>query len=204
MPPEWATGYVPLPKKKPYEQPRDPKDEAEAFHLDAGFVHWAYALTKEVKLDDTALMQKRRADYVGFPNAQRPPFVLLGDNLTSMTYWHGKLMNEWANAWTSYYTDGRGHYVTTAMEDTGTAQALTWLTRAGRADVRRLLVLRTASNFDMQWPGATAAESLFGGKIPHFSAYISSLEAAHRVGSVVVHELVNGWSRYEQDVPGEK
>ena len=76
-----------------------------------------------------------------------------------------------------------------------------WLARAGKVDARRLLVLRTASNFDMQWPGATAEESLFGKKL---SAYIPSLEAAHRVGSVVVHELVRDWARYERELPHGK
>ena len=89
-------------------------------------------------------MQKRRAPYVDTPNAQRPPFVLKGDNLAAMTYWHGRLLNQWANKWVSYHTNGAGNYVTTAMEDTGTAQALTWLARAGRVDrlgqTRRVVV----------------------------------------------------------------
>jgi purine nucleoside permease len=204
MPADWPTGYVPLDRKKPYELPRDTNDTGQVFHLDPGLVNWAFALTKDVKLEDTMLIRKRREDFVGFPNAQRPPFVLKGDNLTTSTYWHGKLLNAWADAWVKYYTDGRGNYATTAMEDTGTAQALTWLTRAGKADVRRLLVLRTASNFDMQWPGGTAEESLFGEKLSHYSSYIPSLEAAHRVGSVVVHELVNGWKQYEDNPPQSK
>ena len=61
-------------------------------------------------------------------------------------------------------------------------------------------MLRTASNYDMQWPGATAAESLGGEKLGVYSAYIPSLEAAHAVGSRVVHALVDGWDRYG-DVP---
>ena len=198
MPADWPTGYVPFDRKKPYEQPRNTADNGQAFHLDAGLVNWAYERTKAIALKDTPEMQQRRELYKGFPNAQRPPFVLKGDNLASMTFWHGKLLNAWANEWVSYHTDGQAHYTTTAMEDTGTAQALTWLTRAGRADVRRLLVLRTASNFDMQWPGGTAEESLFGKKL---SAFIPSLEAAHRVGSVVVHELVNDWTKYEKEIP---
>jgi purine nucleoside permease len=83
------------------------------------------------------------------------------------------------------------------MEDTGTLRALTNLTRAGRADVNRVLLLRTASNHDMPPPGVTAAESLAGEKIGHYSAYLPSLEAAHAVGSRVVHALVGGWSVYE-------
>ena len=65
----------------------------------------------------------------------------------------------------------------------------------------RALVLRTASNFDSQPPDLTAAESMAGEKIGHYSAYIPSLEAAHRVGSKVVHELVAGWAKYENEIP---
>jgi purine nucleoside permease len=81
-------------------------------------------------------------------------------------------------------------------------QSLTFLARAKRVDVRRVLVLRTASNFDMQAPGGDAAESLSGEKLgPGYSAYLPSLEAAHRVGSVVVRELVQHWARYEKAMP---
>jgi purine nucleoside permease len=94
--------------------------------------------------------------------------------------------------------------VTTAMEDTGTLQSLTWLAKAGKVDVNRVLVLRTASNFDMQWPGGDAAESLSGEKLESgYSAYIPALEAAHKVGSKVVHELVSGWAKYENEIPGK-
>jgi len=78
----------------------------------------------------------------------------------------------------------------TAMEDTGTLQSLTWLARAGRVDVRRVLVLRTVSNFDQQEEGMTAAESLFGEKLGSYSAYGPALESAYRVGSTVV---TNSW-----------
>jgi len=200
IPPDWSTGYIPLRHKKPYELPVT-RDNGEAYRLNAGLVSWAYALTKDTPLDDSEPMRLRRAGYTGFPHAQRPPFVLRGDNLAAMTYWHGARMNQWANDWVAYYSEGTGNYVTTAMEDTGTMQALTWLERAGKVDTQRVLVLRTASNFDMQWPGGTAAESLAGEKLGGYSAYLPSLEAAHRVGSRVVHELVGGWERYEKEIP---
>ena len=200
-PKDWATGYVPLRRNKPYELPRDTEDSSQVFHLDAGLVNWAYELTKNVKLPDTEGMAKRRAEFTGSPNAQRAPWVMKGDTLSSETFWHGALLNQWANEWVKYHTDGKGSYVTTAMEDTGTLQALTWLARAGKVDVRRALVLRTASNFDGPSPGMTAAESLFGEKLTAYSAYIPSLESAHRVGSVVVHELVKGWEHYEKELP---
>jgi len=168
-------------------------------------VEWAYQLTKNVTLADTEPMQKRQALRRGISKAQRPPVVMKGDTLSSMTYWHGKLLNQWANEWVKYFSDGAGNYVTTAMEDTGTLRSLTLLDRAKRVDVKRVLVLRTASNFDMQAPGGDAAESLSGEKLgPGYSAYLPSLEAAHAVGSVVVHELVKNWATYEKTPPTAK
>jgi purine nucleoside permease len=164
-------------------------------------VDWAYRLTRDVKLDDTEAMRARREQFDS-PNARRPPFVLKGDTLSSMTFWHGKLMSEWANDWVRYHTGGQGNYVTTAMEDTGTLQALTFLSHAGRADLDRVLILRTASNFDQQRPGISAAESLAETKIGQYSAYLPALEAAWRVGRVVVEEIADHWDRYRQHVPG--
>jgi hypothetical protein len=34
-----------------------------------------------------------------------------------------------------------------------------------------------------------------------YSAFLPSLESAHRVGSKVLHELVNGWDRYRTTPP---
>lgn len=202
MPSDWPTGYLPLRKKAPYEMPMDP-DEGMVFRLNPALVDWAFELTKDTALADTAPMQRRRALYEGFPNAQRPPLVLRGDNLSTSTYWHGVHLNAWANGWVNYFTGGAGNYVTTAMEDSGTLHALAGLGKAGRADPSRVLVLRTASNFDMQWPGGDAAESLSGEKLgAGYSAYLPSLEAAHRVGSRVVHALLDDWERFERTPPG--
>jgi purine nucleoside permease len=200
IPSDWKTGYVPLRKSKPYELPRRVADEGECYHLNPALVDWAYQLTKDVKLEDTEAMRKRRAQFDS-PMARRPPFVLKGDTLSSMTFWHGKLMNQWANDWVKYHTGGKGNYVTTAMEDTGTLQALTFLGKAGRVDRNRVLVLRTASNFDQQRPGITAAESLAETKIGQYSAYLPSLEAAWRVGRAVVAELAGHWERYRDRIP---
>ena len=200
IPPDWKTGYVPLRKSKPYELPRREPDEGECYRLNPALVDWAYQLTKSVKLDDSDAMRKRRAQFDS-PMARRPPFVLKGDTLSSMTFWHGRLMNQWANDWVKYHTGGKGNYVTTAMEDTGTLQALTFLDKAGRVDRNRVLVLRTASNFDQQRPGISAAESLAETKIGQYGAYMPALEAAWRVGRTVVTELTGHWDRYRERMP---
>ena len=201
IPADWKTGFVPLRKSKPYEMPLSQPNEGEAYHLDAGLVEWAYQLTKAVPLPDTEGIRERRMEFAG-ENAQRPPFVLKGDTLSAGTFWHGRLMSQWANDWVAYHTGGQGNYVTCAMEDTGTLQSLTFLAKAGRVDVRRVLVLRAASNFDQQRKGITAAESLGETKIGKYSAYLPSLESAFRVGRVVVDELAGKWGTYRDHMPG--
>lgn len=203
MPADWPTGYFARGRKHPYERPH-PKPTGEVFHLNGALRNWAFELTREVPLPDSEALQKRRAAYVGYPNAQKPPFVLKGDNLAGMTYWHGKLLNDWANEWTKYWSDDQGEFVSSAMEDTGTAQALSYLTPTGKADVSRLMVLRTASNYTMQPPGVTAAESLLsehGGE--GYSGLAASVEGAYRVGSKVVDEIVAHWDRYRATIPGQ-
>lgn len=203
LPPGWDTGYVPLGKTKPYETPLDvtsPRAD-QVYELNPALLHWAFALTKDVPLEENEKLAKIRARYTAWPNAQRPAFVLIGSNLAASTYWHGEILNRWANEWTRYYTQGRGNFVTTAMEDSGVLRALENLTRAGKADRNRALVLRTASNFDLPPPGKSAAASLAGDTIDGYSAYLPSLEAAHRVGSRVVHALVDGWKEFEKTPP---
>jgi purine nucleoside permease len=197
----WPTGYTPLRRAEPYAQPVPEDDEGVVYHLDPGLVGWAYRLTKDVELADADALRRLRQRYVGHPKAQEPPKVIRGDNLAAMTFWHGRLLNDWANGWTAYWTRGRGDFVTTAMEDSGTLQALTWLGKAGRVDPGRVLVLRTASNYSMQHAGITAAESLSGEKKGGYSAYLPSLEAAYRVGGRVVEELTANWQRYAEEPP---
>ncbi|HEY0796558.1 MAG TPA: purine nucleoside permease [Acidisarcina sp.] len=202
IPAGWRTGFIPLRKSLPYEQPLVP-DEGQTYHLDRALVDWAYQLTKNIPLGDTETIRERRMNYEQ-AMAQRPPFVMKGDELSSSTFWHGKLMDEWANSWVSYYSGGAGRFVTTAMEDTGTLQSLTFLAKAGRIDLHRVLVLRTVSNYDQPRPGLSAAEGLSEQKIGKYGAYIPSLESAYAVGHAVVETLVQHWSTYKDRLPGEK
>jgi purine nucleoside permease len=86
--------------------------------------------------------------------------------------------------------------------DTGALQALTWLNNDGRADVRRVPVLRAASNYSMQYPGETASQSLTHENAGGYSAYIPALIAAYRVGGTVAHELADHWDKYADHFPG--
>jgi purine nucleoside permease len=163
-------------------------------------VEWAYQQTKAVKLEDSPELAANREHFDG-KNARRPPFVLKGDTLSASTFWHGKLLDQWANRWVSYQTNSQGNFVTSAMEDTGILQSLSFLKHAGRVDLDRVMVLRAVSNFDQPPIGLTAAESLGANSTRRYTAYLPALEAVYRVGNVVVSEIVTNWNRYQDHIP---
>jgi purine nucleoside permease len=199
IPPDWTTGYLPLRKKLPFEEPAAPVD-GQVYALNAGLAQWAFALTRGIALDDSDKLKKIRSNFDGAA-AARPPFVAMGDEISSSTYWHGKLLDAWAAKWVPYFTGGKGIFATTAMEDTGTLQSIQFLAHAGRVDANRVLVLRAVSNFDQQPRGLSAAESLARQRIGAYAAYLPALEADYRVGHAVVSELLGHWGTYEATIP---
>jgi purine nucleoside permease len=199
IPADWPTGYFARGTRKPYD-PKKPEPTGEMLRLNPALTEWAYQLSRNTKLDDNSILKDTRAKFVGYPNAQKPPFVLKGDQLAAMTFWHGKILNEWADRWVNYWSDGKGNFVTSAMEDTGTFQAITYLHPTGKVNKDRVMVLRTASNYTMPPPGMGAAEHLLK-ENDGYAGLEASVEAAYRVGSVVVDEIVNKWPAYKNRTP---
>lgn len=179
LPKGTATGVVPLTAGR-----------GLAFQLDAKLVNWAVDLTKGIQLPDTDNLKNARKGFEKFPNAQKPPFVLKGDTMSGGRFWHGEMMNDWANGFMKELTGNKGEFVTTAMEDSGTVEAISRLAKLGKADLKRVLVLRTASNYTTPRAGVSSLDSILPHKPGSYSGYLESLDAAHRVGSVVVHELL--------------
>jgi purine nucleoside permease len=202
IPSDWSTGYLPLRKTRPFEPPAVP-NENQVFAVNPGLAEWAFNLTRSIQLADSDKLKEVRSHFDGAP-AQNPPQVGMGDEISSSTYWHGKLFDAWATEWTKYFTNGQGQFTTCAMEDTGTLLSLKFLANAGRVDWQRILVLRTVSNFDQQPRGMSAADSLAHQRIGSYSAYLPSLEAAYTVGHAVVNELLTNWKKYQTASIGSK
>jgi purine nucleoside permease len=199
-PADWPYGIMIFGSTHPDQKPgpRDWSQKPMAFQLNPGLVAWAYGLSKDVALSDTPELSQYRATYVGYPNAQREPFVLIGDTLGTARYWHGPTLNRWAEKWCELYTDGKAAFVMTECEDQSIAYALMLLGRAQRVDPRRYLVLRTASNYSQPPPGKTVVESLLSGEA---GGTTLAAESAYRVGSPIVHSLVRHWDTYESELP---
>jgi len=201
VPPDWPTGRIPLGRTRPYQAPAPNDDDGAIFPLDTGLRDWAFGLTQHVKLPDSPNLQAIRAPYVSDPQAEQPPRVITGDEATGQTFWNGRLMNQYAERWTAYWTGGKGRFVMTAMEDSGVVRAVQTLQKMGRADAGRVLVLRTGSNYSAPPPGVSAAASL-AKEDAALSAMSAALDAAYAVGRPVVDQLSGHWDLYRDRIPG--
>jgi len=199
IPEDWPYGYLALGAKKPDTLDDGWQVEQVKFKLNESLVDWAYALTKDYPLPENEAIREFREIYSGYPNALKPPFVLVGDSLASSTYWHGFALNKWANNWVDLHTGGEGNFVMSNMEDSGTATALQRVAETGRVDFNRLLVLRTASNFSTPPPGKDVAWSLTA---EYPANGLPALEAAYAVASTVAEALIAGWETYAEEIPG--
>ncbi len=202
IPADWPDGRIPWDKETPFDSAGP--NIGQFYHLDPGLVRWAYSLTRATPIPDTRGMRDFRSGFTGLPNAQRPPFVLIGDNLCSATYWQGTLATRWARRWVKLYTKGKGEFTTSSCEDSGFLQAIAFLGNAGKVDPRRVLVLRAASDYCVPKPGVTSAESLRYGTKQAYMAENEAFESAYAVGSVVVREWVRDWDSYRDHIPSAR
>lgn len=194
IPETWPYGLIPLGATDPVLPGESIGQgwsvDTVSFALNESLVNWVYQATKDVPLVQSESAQTLANLYEGFPRAQELPQVRIGETLASSTYWHGARLNEWANDWVQVQSDLEKNFMTTNMEDSGTLAAIRRLDHVGRADIDRVLVLRTVSNFTMPPPGRTAAWSATS---PYPDAGAQALEAAYRVGSQALDELLKIW-----------
>ncbi|WP_237442469.1 purine nucleoside permease [Saccharibacter sp. 17.LH.SD] len=205
IPSSWSDGFTPVQGSTPDERPRPPIHSIAGdmlFTLKPSLVQWAYRLTQNVILPDNQKLIMMRQPYKNFPHALDRAHVIMGDTLSTEIFWVGARMNDWAERWVRYWTDGQGRMATTAEEDVALCQALTLQGKSGRVDPQRILILRTASNFDMPPPGRQPASMLVDEEHEeNFAGLYASTDSAYRVASPVVKELATHWGYYETHVP---
>jgi purine nucleoside permease len=169
------------------------------YTLNPKLTAWAFAQTRDLKIADDSTAADFRAAYTGFPNAQKPPFVMIGTSFASDYYWHGAIMTQFARDWVRLQTGGKGTFAMTEMEDSGFMNAITRLDRMHRVDTQRVMILRTASNYTEQHAGETAIESI---QTPYGGMRIA-LESAYLCGSTVLHAILAHWDTTYAKIPGE-
>ena len=184
MPTDWPTGYLPLRRKTPYEQPAEPLP-GQVFELNAGLAGWAFDLTRDTPLEDSDHLKEIRAAFDGAARAA-PSFRHHGRRgfVVHLLAWQAaRRMGQRMDALlhrrqrhVRHHSDGRhGH-----------ARVHAFLANAGRIDSIECWCFGQCHNFDQQPRGLNAAESLARQRIGAYGAYLPSLEAAYRIGHVVV------------------
>jgi purine nucleoside permease len=201
MPAEWPYGWFPVGAHAPDPPtvPAAPWTRTNLYILNPKLAQWAFLQTRSLKLVDDPAVAAFRAEYKGFAEAQKPPFVLMGDTFASDYYWHGAVMTQFARDWVRLYTAGKGRFATTEMEDSGFMGALERLAAMQRVDPQRVMVLRSGSNYSEPRPGHTAVESVTA---PYIGTRVA-LESAWLCGSTVLHQILADWNVTRSKIPGD-
>ena len=194
-PGDWPWGLYAFGAKKPGVKGRADDFSAMVWRLDPGLTGWAYQLTRDKALPDSPALAKARGSFRSEPASQGPPRVFVGASLGSVRFWHGERRTRWAREWVKTWTDGRGALAMSDGEDQAVLDTLALFAKEGRVDIRRVLVLRTASNYSREGDGQVQAVEFADGGLA------AGVEAAWRVGSPVVRALVAGWPTYADTIP---
>jgi purine nucleoside permease len=197
MPADWPYGYFGIGTKAPTEKP--PLDyRTEVFQVSEPLLQKAFALSKDVTLDDADDAKAFRAHYTYSP-ADEPPKVIQCDTMAGDTWYAGTLLGQRARDWTKILTDGAGVYCTTQQEDNATYEVLKRGTVARRVDVARLAVLRTGSDFDRPYDGQTSVDGLvnYGAQ----GGFLPAISNLYRAGGPLVAEIVAHWDQWRDGVP---
>ena len=208
VPKGWPYGLFPIGTDGPNMLPEDRShsggwngaklEYTMVYPLNKKLARWAYQVSRDVPLADSPGLKAWREKYTGFPLAQLPPRVMMGDTLGTVRYWHGQKRTEWARDWVRLWTRGKGTFATTSMEQQDYAGTLARMASKGLVDQNRVMMLRSASNYCMPPPSLGVASTIGDESMGTDAA----LEAAYRAGSAVVHELLRNWPKYEKVTPG--
>jgi len=198
IPDNFTTGYVPLGSTSPGEYPQSIYG-TEVFEVNDALRQLAIGFAKTAKLNDSTDAVAYRANYAT-TNAYIPgsdaPSVVGCDVATSDVYFSGTLLSEAFENTTKLYTNGSGVYCTTAQEDNATLEALLRGAISNLTDFSRIIVMRTASDFDRPYAGEADTFNLFYANQGGFEPAINNIYLA---GIKVVEGILTEWDSTFKD-----
>ncbi|EED13685.1 purine nucleoside permease, putative [Talaromyces stipitatus ATCC 10500] len=195
IPSNWSTGYWAQGSYGPNQYPESIYG-TEVFEVNVNLRSKAVAFARKGNLTDSAQAASYRAQYLQgegvniYQAGAKPPSVVECDVATSDVYYTGNLLSEAFDNTTRIFTNGTGTYCSTAQEDNATLEVLTRAALHKKVDFARIIVMRTASDFDRPYPGEDAAYHILYANQDGFEIAIQNI---YRAGVHVVQGILNEW-----------
>ncbi|KAF9531970.1 purine nucleoside permease [Crepidotus variabilis] len=201
LPANFTTGYVPLGVTSPDQYPKSIYG-TEVFEVNSALRDIAIAYAKTAALNDSADAIAYRANYMKdgiYAAGAASPGVYACDVATSDVYFSGRLLGEAFSNYTRLMTNGTGVYCTTAQEDNATLEALLRAAVSGFVDFSRIIVMRTASDYDRQFPGEQAHFNLF---YANQGSFLPAVKNLYLAGIKVVDGILSEWdNKFAKGIP---
>lgn len=193
MPSNFSTGYVPQGATSPWVYPQIIYG-TEVFEVNDDLRHMAIAFAKKATLNDSDAAIAYRANYrttSAYSAGAGKPSVVACDVATSDVYYSGTLLSEAFENTTTLFTNGTGVYCTTAQEDNATLEVLVRAAAVKLVDFSRIIVMRTASDFDRPYAGEAAIVNLIADQ----GGFEPAIQNIYLAGVQVVEGILNGWGK---------
>ena len=192
IPSNFTTGYFPQGSTSPTQYPQSIYG-TEVFEVNDALRQLAIGFAKTATLNDSSAAMAYRANYAStstYTAGSVGPTVVACDVATADVYYSGTLLSETFENTTKLFTNGTGLYCTTAQEDNATLEALLRGALSNLTDFSRIIVMRTASDFDRPFAGEAATENLLYADQGGFEPAINNIYLA---GVKVVEGILQGW-----------
>ncbi len=202
IPSNFTTGYVPQGAYAPDQYPESIYG-TEVFEVSETLRDIAASFASTAKLNDSSAAVAYRAHYTDegvtiYEAATKPPGIIKCDTATSDVYFSGNLLGEAFENTTKLFTNGSGIYCMTAQEDNATLEAMVRAAKTKLVDFARIILMRTASDFDRPYPGLSDIDNLFYADQGGFEPAVANIYLA---GSLVVKGILSSWhSKFEHGV----
>lgn len=193
IPSNYTTGYIPLGAYAPDQYPTSIYG-TEVLEVNQNLQKIAAGFARHAVLNDSDTAIAYRAQYATHPAyaaGAAPPCVVECDVATSDVYFSGEHLGEAFGNYTKLITNGTGNYCTTAQEDNASLEALMRAAVDKVVDFSRIIVMRTASDFDRPPYGKSAEFNLLYSNPGSFEPSVKNIYLA---GVKVVEGILKGWN----------
>ncbi|GIJ83055.1 hypothetical protein Asppvi_001572 [Aspergillus pseudoviridinutans] len=193
--PNYTSPYIPQGAYSPGQYPGQIYG-TEVFEVNAELRSLAASFARTAQLTDSDKAKAYRAKYVTdngiYKAGTQAPSVVECDVSTTDVYFSGTILDDIFDNTVQVLTNGTGVYCTTAQEDNATLEALLRAASHNRVDFSRIIVMRTASDFERPYPGQSAIDNLL---YVDQGAFEPALQNLYNAGIKVVQGILDGWNK---------